>query len=146
MGEVDFPPLRLCLLLWVEGLGEGWTLGWAPTKAASQCFSFRGKCFQSSNWGEPEAIFIQRIDFAFFFFFFFFFCLFRATPVAYRCSQASGRIGAIAASPHHSHSNVGSAASETYTTAHWQPWILNQWSKARDQTQVLMDTSQTCYH
>ena len=73
LGEVDFPPLHLCLLLWVEGLGEGWTLGWAPTKAASQCFSFRGKCFQSSNWGEPEAIFIQRIDFAFFFFFFFFF-------------------------------------------------------------------------
>ena len=37
------------------------------------------------------------------------FCPFRATPTAYGDSQARGRIGAIAASLGHSHSNVGFA-------------------------------------
>ena len=41
--------------------------------------------------------------------FFFFFCLFsRATPVAYRGSQARGLIGAIASGLRQSHSKVGS--------------------------------------
>ena len=31
-----------------------------------------------------------------------------ATPAAYGGSQARGQMGAIAASPHHSHSNAGS--------------------------------------
>ena len=42
---------------------------------------------------------------------FFFFCLFafsRADPVAYGGSQARGQIRAVAASLHHSHSDVGS--------------------------------------
>ena len=43
-----------------------------------------------------------------FLFFFFLFCLSRAAPVAYGGSQARGRIGAVAASLHQSHSNVGS--------------------------------------
>ena len=34
--------------------------------------------------------------------------IFRATPAAYGSSQARGRIGAVAASLHHSHSNSGS--------------------------------------
>ena len=41
----------------------------------------------------------------------YFFCLFAiywAAPVAYRDSQARGRIGAVAASRRHSHSNTGS--------------------------------------
>ena len=42
------------------------------------------------------------------FFFFFPFLLFRAAPMAYGSSQARGRIGAIAAGLHHSHSNTGS--------------------------------------
>ena len=37
-----------------------------------------------------------------------FFGLFRATPLAFGGSQATGQIGAIAASLHHSHSNEGS--------------------------------------
>ena len=37
-----------------------------------------------------------------------FFFLFMATPVAYGCSQAGGRIRAVAAGLHHSHSNTGS--------------------------------------
>jgi len=38
----------------------------------------------------------------------FFFGLFRAAPAAYGGSQARGLIGAVAASPHHSHSNARS--------------------------------------
>ena len=40
--------------------------------------------------------------------FFFFLNLFRAIPMAYGGSQARGRIGAVAASLCHSHSNAGS--------------------------------------
>ena len=42
------------------------------------------------------------------FFVLFCFLLFRATPAAYGSSQARGCIGAAAAGPRHSHSNVGS--------------------------------------
>ena len=41
-------------------------------------------------------------------FFFFFFGISRATPMAYGGSQVRGRIGAVAAGLHHSHSNSGS--------------------------------------
>ena len=62
------------------------------------------------------AIFVFLFPFSFFlsfFFFFFFFlcvcvCLFRAAPTAYGGSQARGRIGAVAAGLHHSHSNTKS--------------------------------------
>ena len=40
-------------------------------------------------------------------------CLFRAAPVAHGGSQARGRIGATAASLHHSHSNVASELQPT---------------------------------
>ena len=80
------------------------------------------------------------------FFFFFFFVQFRAAPVTYGGSQARGQIGAVAAG---------------YTTAIAMPYpsyvcnlhhssqqhqILNPPSEARDQTCVLMDTSQIGYH
>ena len=39
---------------------------------------------------------------------FFFFCLFRAVPMAYGSSQATGRVGTAAAGLCHSHSNTGS--------------------------------------
>ena len=51
---------------------------------------------------------------------FFFFGLFRATPEANGGSQAKGRIGAVAASLHHSHSHTKSEPSS------WQRQILNQ--------------------
>ena len=64
----------------------------------------------------------NTIFFSVFFFsvFFSFPWLFRATPVAYGDSQASGPIGARAASLPHSHSNARSEPrlSLTYTTAH----------------------------
>ena len=46
--------------------------------------------------------------FLFFFSILFFFFLFRATPEAYESFQARGRIGATAASLHHSYSNARS--------------------------------------
>ena len=75
-----------------------------------------------------------------------FFFFFRATPAAYGGFQARGVIGAVAAG---------------YTTAIAMPYpsyvcnlhhssqqhqILNPPSEARDQTCVLMDTSQIGYH
>ena len=76
---------------------------------------------------------------------FYLFIYFRAAPVAYGNSQVRGGIGAVAA---------------TYTTAtatwdpslifqlyqsSWQCQILNPLNEARDQTRVLMDTSQVPY-
>ena len=77
----------------------------------------------------------------------FFFCLFRATPTAYGGYQASRRIGDIAASLHHSHSNVGSEP-RLWPTPHrsWKCWILNPVSKARDQTCINMDAGQIRFH
>ena len=65
------------------------------------------------------------------FFCFCFFCLFRAAPVAHGGSQAKGRIRAVAASLHHSHSNTRS---------------FNPLSKARDGICVLMNASQIRFH
>ena len=66
---------------------------------------------------------------------------FRASPVAYGSSQARGPIGAIAASLHHSHSNVGSKLYLQPT-----PWItatLDPRPSERDQgsNHIFMDTS-----
>ena len=64
--------------------------------------------------------------------------------MAYGGSQARGQIRAIATGPTPPPQQCGiRAAAATYTTAHWQQCqILNPWSKTRDQTSVLMDTSQ----
>ena len=52
--------------------------------------------------------------------------LFRAASAAYGSSQARGRTGAVAAGPHHNHSNTG---------------FLKPPSEARDRTCILMDTN-----
>ena len=70
------------------------------------------------------------------FFFFFFFLLFRATPAAYESSQARGRIRAVAASLHHSHSNRGSKPSLWPTHSSRQCWIPDPLSEARDQIHI----------
>ena len=72
---------------------------------------------------------------------FFFFCLFafsRATPEAYGGSQASGRIGAVAASLRQSHSNVGSEPRPRPTPRLTLHRVLNPLSKAKDGTRSLM--------
>ena len=73
-----------------------------------------------------------------------FFC--RAPPAAYVSSQARGRIGAAAASLHHSHSNLGSKPHQQPTHSSRQCQILNPLSEAGDQTCILMDTSQVHDH
>ena len=58
-------------------------------------------------------------------FYLFIFMLLRATPAAYGSSQAGGRIGGIAASLHHSHSNA--RASTHWTRSEIEPassWML----------------------
>ena len=71
------------------------------------------------------------------------FFYFRATSVAYGSSQPGDRIGAVVGSLHHSHSNGRSEAHLQST--HLKCWILNPLSEARNQTLILMDTSQICY-
>ena len=76
-----------------------------------------------------------------FFFFFFFFCPFvsRAAPVAYGGSQARGRIGVVAASLCHSHSNARSDPCLHHSSRQHQ--FLNPQSEARDWTCILIDAS-----
>ena len=71
------------------------------------------------------------------------FCFFRATPVAYGGSQdTKGQIGAVAIHLCHSHSNTRSNLHHRSR----QCRILNPLSEAGDQTCLLMDTSQICFH
>ena len=72
--------------------------------------------------------------------------LFRAVPMAYGSSQDRGWIGAAAMSLYHSQSNEGSKTHLWPTpqlTAMPDPDPL---SEARDQTHILMDTSQICFY
>ena len=71
-----------------------------------------------------------------------FFGLVRATPATYGSSQARGRIGAVPASLHHSHSNTGSKRHVQLHHSSQQYQILNPLSEARDGTCILMDASQ----
>ena len=65
-----------------------------------------------------------------FFFFFYLFAISRAVPMAYGGSQARGRIRAVAASLHCSHSNTGSEPSLwPTTTAHSNAGSLTQWER-----------------
>ena len=72
--------------------------------------------------------------------FLFSFCLFRVTLLAYRSSQARGRIRAPAAV--HSHSSSGSSHVCNLHHSSRQCRILNPLSEAKKLTQVLMDASQ----
>ena len=62
--------------------------------------------------------------------------------MAYGGSQAGDRIRAVAASLHHSHSNMGSEPCLRPT----QCQILNLLSEARDRTHILMVPSQARFH
>ena len=69
------------------------------------------------------------------------FC-FLATPVAYGSSQARGQIRAVAAGLYHSHSNTESKPCLWPIPQLPATQILNQLSKARGQTLILIVTSQ----
>ena len=58
-------------------------------------------------------------------------------------SRLEGRIGAVAASLHHSHSNTGSEP-RLQPTPQPMAMDLNPLSEARDRTCVLMETSWVC--
>ena len=74
---------------------------------------------------------------------FFFFFLFRATPMAYGSSKSRGAVGAAAAG-HITATAMLWDLSHVCDLHHSsrQHWILNPLSKAKNQTQVLVDTSQ----
>ena len=81
-----------------------------------------------------------------FHFFFFFFNLFRAAPKACGGSQPRGQIRAAAAGLHHSHGHARSKhLCNLHGNSQQQHRILNSLSMARNQTCVLMDTSQVHY-
>ena len=68
---------------------------------------------------------------------FFVFFFFRAAPMAYGSSRARGQIRATAA-------GLATATpmpdpSGVYNLHHWQCWILNPLSRAKDRTHVLME-------
>ena len=70
------------------------------------------------------------------------FCLFfRVAPVAYRSSQARGRVTATAVGLHHSQGSARSKPCLRPTPQLMQHQIPNPLSKARDWTHVFMDTS-----
>ena len=68
------------------------------------------------------------------------FCLFRAALTAYGGSQVRGRIWAVAAGLHHSHSH---ACNLHHSSRQHQ--ILNPLSETTDRTWVLMDATQICF-
>ena len=89
--------------------------------------------------------FFSFLFYIFIIYLFIYFCLFafsRAALVAYGGAQARGRIGAVAAGLHQSHSNAGSEPHLQPTPSSRQHRILNPLSKARDRTCNLMVPSQ----
>ena len=79
-----------------------------------------------------------------------FFCLFvllfRATPTAYRSCQARSQIRASAAGLYHSHSTAGSEPWLQSTPQLMATPIHDSLSDSRDQTRILLDTSQIHLH
>ena len=72
--------------------------------------------------------------------------LFRAVPTAYGNSQARGEseLQLLAYTTAIATQDLSSICNLHHSS--WQCQILNLLSKARDQTCILMDTSQVCYH
>ena len=75
----------------------------------------------------------------------YFFFFLRATPKAHRCSQARDWIGVAPVGLHHSSSNARSKLHLQSTPQLMSMMILNPLSEDRDQTCVLLDSSQVCY-
>ena len=65
--------------------------------------------------------------------------------MAYGSFQARGQIGATAACLHHGHSNSGSKPGLGPTLQLTAVQIPDLLSEARDETRILLDTSQICF-
>ena len=103
----------------------------------------------SEDWNKRLLIYLLEsfsiILYSFKYYSSYYYCLFRATSTSYGGPQARGRIGAVATGLSHSPSDAGSKLPLWPTPQLRQCWILNPLSEARDQTHVLMDTSQICF-
>ena len=80
------------------------------------------------------------------YFIFFFWLFLRGCTMAYGSSQARGRIRAVAAGLHHSHSNARSELHLWPTPQLKAMPDLNPLSKGRDRARILMDASKICFH
>ena len=90
LGKIGRPPAHQNVSEMVPSEGHSQQWPWGPKRC--------------QGWPLGEGYWLQHncgLYFAFFFFF-------RAAPTVYRSSQARGRIRAVAASLHHSHSNARS--------------------------------------
>ena len=81
---------------------------WAAARNANSQTSPKTYWIRKYGDGTPQSMFLARYLFLFLFLFFCLFAFSRAAGMAYGGSQARGRIGAVAASLHQNHSNVGS--------------------------------------
>ena len=117
----------------LKGLSKGFVL--------KICGLLGGKWIRSGGGGRVRNQTDLRSPYSLIYLFTYFFLLFRASPAAYGGSQARGRIGAIAASNSHSHSN---ARSDLYHSSR-QPGILSPLGEARNQTRNLMVPGWICF-
>ena len=79
----------------------------------------------------------------------FLFFLFKAAPVPHGSSQPRGQIRAASASPHHSHSRLGSKpVSATYTMAHGNAGSLTHWESPgiKPMSSRVLPGFITCWH
>ena len=113
------------------------------------CLGLVGSLFSSNlffSYSSPllegNMLCIMAMENNVFIFIFFIFLLFRAADAAYGSSQVRGQIRAVADSLHHSNSNTRSEPCLQPIPHSWQCQILDPLSEARDQTSIVMDTSQ----
>ena len=93
-----------CRLMATAPIGP---LAWEPPYAAGAALEMAKRQKQKQNKTKTVNFKLREFHFSFVCLFFVF-CPFRATPAAYRGSQARGRIGAAAPGLCQSHSNEGS--------------------------------------
>ena len=116
----------VCRLKFIQKLGHGdfsWELKPTWSRGRESRIERQPTTFTTS--------FFKKINFILLFIWLLF-CLFRATPMAYGASQARDLIGAVAAGPCHSHSNIRSELLLLPTPQLWQHRIFNPLSKVRD--------------
>ena len=98
-------------------------------------------CFQTNFWASSydfSLFFLYFFPFLSLSLFFFFFFLFMVTPEAYGSSRPGVELELLC----YSHSNTNLSHVDHLCHSLWQRQILNPLSEARDQTHILMVSSQ----
>ena len=140
-GQASLPPLY-----WV-GIIVTSPYRWLNQYTERQVSYFRGqRSNKELNQIPKPCMFVHRTDDRKREHSFFFFCLFRATPMAYRSSQARAWIGAVPLAYTTATATPNQSCICDLHHSSWQCCIFNPLSKARDQTCVLMDISQIRFH